>query len=328
MKVIQFIDKNNSVAVGIVKNSDVIEVLDTKEDIYFLSLKAIKENKTLLNIVKSINIKEKVSYETLCNEKKLLPPILSKDKKKMLLTGTGLTHLGSGDARDKMHTKKDDTLTDSKKMFNMGLEGGKPKEGNLGVQPEWFYKGDGSTLVNPYGDIVSPSFALDGGEEPELVGVYVNDENGNVYRIGFSIGNEFSDHVTEKENYLYLAHSKLRNSSIGAELYLGELKEDLKGKVKIFRNEKLLWEKDFLTGESNMSHSISNLEYHHFKYDLFRQANDINFHYFGTSILSFADGIIVENNDVIEISVDIFERPLRNRIIFNNKVEKIIINEI
>ncbi len=66
-------------------------------------------------------------------------------------------------------------LTDSMKMFKMGLEGGKPSKGQEGVQPEWFYKGDGSTLVAPGGDLVSPAFALDGGEEPEIVGVYLID---------------------------------------------------------------------------------------------------------------------------------------------------------
>ena len=36
----------------------------------------------------------------------------------------------------------------------------------------------------------------------------------NPVRIGFSLGNEFSDHETEQINYLYLAHSKLRNCSV------------------------------------------------------------------------------------------------------------------
>lgn len=328
MKVIQFINEKNLVAVGIVKNYDVIEVVNTNKDIYNLSLDAIESNKTLEEIIISLGIKEEISYQLLCDNRKLLPPVFLEDRKKMLLTGTGLTHLGSGNARDEMHIKKDDTLTDSKKMFNMGIEGGKPKKGTIGVQPEWFYKGDGSMLKNPYDDIISPSFALDGGEEPEIVGVYLNDEKGNINRLGFSIANEFSDHVTEKENYLYLAHSKLRESSIGAELYLGDIPKNIKGKVSIYREDKIIWEKDFLTGEENMCHSIDNLEYHHFKYNLFRQKGDINFHFFGTSILSFVDGVKVKNNDIIEISVDIFTRPLRNTIIFNNKKEEINIIKI
>ncbi len=40
-------------------------------------------------------------------------------------------------------------LTDTMKMFKLGLDGGKPATGETGVQPEWFYKGDGSIVVSP-----------------------------------------------------------------------------------------------------------------------------------------------------------------------------------
>ena len=61
------------------------------------------------------------------------------------LTGTGLTHLGSAEARDRMHAKAQAAdASDSMKMFRMGLEGGKMQGEGPGVQPEWFYKGDGS----------------------------------------------------------------------------------------------------------------------------------------------------------------------------------------
>ncbi len=56
------------------------------------------------------------------------------------------------------------------RMFRMGVEGGKPAPGEAGVQPEWFYKGDGSGLVASGEPLVSPAFARDGGEEPEIAG--------------------------------------------------------------------------------------------------------------------------------------------------------------
>ena len=37
------------------------------------------------------------------------------------------------------------------------------------------------------------------------------------------LSNEFSDHVMERQNYLYLAHSKLRSCSFGPELLVGDL---------------------------------------------------------------------------------------------------------
>ena len=328
MNIIQFLNDNNTIQVGIVKDFHTIQALGTSKSCYELCQEAIAKKTDLKTLIARLSIKEEVSYQHLCDNQKLLPPITLQDTKKITLSGTGLTHLGSGDARDKMHTKEDNNLTDSKKMFNLGLEGGKPKNGALGVQPEWFYKGDGSILKSPNQDIVSPSFALDGGEEPELVGVYINDNEGNTYRVGFSIGNEFSDHITEKQNYLYLAHSKLRECSVGAELFLGEIPKNIQGKVSIYRGEAVVWEKPFLTGEDNMSHSIDNLEYHHFKYKQFRQKGDVHFHFFGTSILSFADGVSVRNHDQINIEADIFTRPLHNRIVLETQAEQIKIHSL
>ena len=81
-------------------------------------------------------------------------------------------------------------------QFVLGLEGGRPTGDQPGVQPEWFYKGDGGQLVGPGQPIASPAFALDGGEAPEIAGVYLIDDGGVPVRLGFALANEFSDHVT------------------------------------------------------------------------------------------------------------------------------------
>jgi len=197
-------------------------------------------------------------------------------------------------------------------MFLMGVEGGKPAPGATGVQPEWFYKGDGSTLVGTGDPLTSPAFALDAGEEPEIAGIYLIDRDGMPVRLGFALGNEFSDHVTERGNYLWLAHSKLRHAAIGPELRLGELPQDVRGTSRILRDGSVLWEKPFLSGEANMSHSLANLEHHHFKYGLFRRSGDVHVHFFGTATASFADGVVTKEGDVFELEADAFRLPLRN----------------
>jgi hypothetical protein len=116
----------------------------------------------------------------------------------------------------------------------------------------------------------------------------------------------------ERINYLYLAHSKLRHCSYGPELLIGELPEHITGKSRIIRNNEVLWEKEFVSGESNMSHNIANLEHHHFKYTLFRQPGDVHVHFFGTSVLSFADNIKTLGGDIFEIEAEVFGKPLRN----------------
>lgn len=157
-----------------------------------------------------------------------------------------------------------------------------------------------------------PSFAQDGGEEPELAGIYVIGDDGTPYRLGLAIANEFSDHVTERHNYLWLAHSKLRQAAIGPELMIGELPGHIEGTSRILRGGETIWEKPFLSGEANMSHSFGNLEHHHFKYDLFRRAGDVHVHFFGTATLSFSDGIQTQEGDVFEITAAPFTLPVSN----------------
>jgi hypothetical protein len=245
---------------------------------------------------------------------RVLTPIDHPDPAHLVLSGTGLTHLGSAEGRDKMHKTAAAGTTDSMRMFQMGVEGGKPAPGEVGVQPEWFYKGDGSCVVPTGAPLASPAFALDGGEEPEIAGVYLIGDDGAPYRLGFCLANEFSDHVTERGNYLWLAHSKLRPAALGAELLLGELPQHVEGASRIHRDGETIWEKPFLSGEANMSHTLANLERHHFKYALFRRPGDVHVHFFGTATLSFTDHVRTAPGDEFEIEAAPFLYPLRNRL--------------
>lgn len=279
---------------------------------YELALTAIREGVSIESAARA-RAGEAIDLAAAGAEGRLLAPIDHPDPAHCYVTGTGLTHLGSAEGRDQMHkAAAGGTLTDSMRMFNMGLEGGKPADGKPGVQPEWFYKGDGSSLVGPGQPLPSPDFALDGSEEPEIAGIYIIDDEGRPRRLGFALGNEFSDHITERGNYLWLAHSKLRHASLGAELLVGELPADVRGTSRIVRNGEILWEKPFLSGEANMSHAIGNLEHHHFKYGLFRRPGDLHVHFFGTATLSFADGVKTEEGDVFEVIAAPFTLPLRN----------------
>lgn len=316
MRLIQFKTESGGRAVARIENGRAVTVSGLSTTIE-LANKAIAANRTLEQVVASQGAGAELNYAVLLAEKRVLAPVDHPDPAHCYVTGTGLTHLGSADARDKMHKKiagDEESLTDSMKMFRWGLEGGKPKGEGAGVQPEWFYKGDGSTVVAPEGDMPLPEFALDGGEEPEIAGLYLNGPDGRPHRLGFALGNEYSDHVTERQNYLYLAHSKLRHCAIGPELRTGDLPPALSGESRISRGNEIIWRKPFLSGEGNMSHTIANLEFHHFKYPLFRRPGDLHVHFFGTATLSFADGIKPQPGDVFEIEMAEFGAPLRSRL--------------
>ncbi len=279
---------------------------------YELARLALDAGETLTAAAAARLSGESVDLAAAASEQRLLPPIHHPDPARLWLTGTGLTHLGSAEGRDRMHrAAAGEAVTDSMRMFRLGVEGGKPQPGAVGAQPEWFYKGNGHSLVAPGAPLPSPAFALDGGEEPEIAGIYVIDDDGQPRRLGFCLANEFSDHVTERENYLWLAHSKLRPAALGPEL-LSEIPEDIRGTSRILRAGGVVWERPFLTGEANMSHSIANLEYHHFKYPLFRRPGDVHVHFLGTATLSYAEGIRTQTGDVFEIAAPPFRLPLEN----------------
>jgi hypothetical protein len=240
-----------------------------------------------------------------------------------MVSGTGLSHKVSAENRAAMHSDANAAITDSMRMYQLGKERGQPAPGCVGVQPEWFYKGDGSILRAQGESLDVPGYALDGGEEAEVAGAYVINGNGQPFRIGFLQGNEFSDHVTEKQNYLYLAHSKLRNCSIGPELTVGgtEIFQDLAGTVRIERSGATLWNQSIYSGEKNMCHSLSNLEHHHFKYEAHRRSGDVHVHYFGADAFSFGNAVQLADGDLIEISFPALGRPLRNYVSISSQGE-------
>jgi hypothetical protein len=292
------------------------QVIEGVASTYELAEKAIAAGKSFADYIAGLEKGAVVDLAEAQAQGRLGLPVTHSDPAHYVVAGTGLTHLGSADGRDKMHkaAQSAEKPTDSMRMFQMGVEGGKPKGGEIGVQPEWFYKGDGSQLRATGEDLVSPSFALDGGEEPELAAIYLIGPDGTPYRLGFCLANEFSDHVTEKGNYLWLAHSKLRQASLGPELIVGDLPDHVEGTSLIRRGNEVIFEKPFLSGEANMSHSFANLEHHNFKYDLFRRPGDLHVHFFGTATLSFSEGVKTEIGDQFEISAAPFRLTLVNKL--------------
>jgi hypothetical protein len=299
-----------------------LRCLDGVESIYDLAQTALHGRKGIIECAQSLANGESLDYDAVYSggsEWHLLAPIdVPGSPSRILVAGTGLTHLGSAKDRQAMHkaesVKADDTVTDSMRMFQWGVEGGRPAAGTVGIAPEWFYKGNGSVLQAPFAPLTVPAYAEDGGEEAELAGVYIIDGDGTPHRIGMAAGNEFSDHKFEKRNYLNLAGSKLRTCSLGPELVVGAEFRAISGEVRIERDGKTLWQKAIETGEDNMCHSLANLEHHHFKFEGHRQPGDVHVHFFGAHSLSFGDSIELKDGDWTEVRFDGFGRALRNSV--------------
>jgi hypothetical protein len=170
-----------------------------------------------------------------------------------------------------------------------------------------------------------PAHAEDGGEEAEIAGIYLIAEDGQPHRLGFCAGNEFADHRFERRNYLNLAGSKLRHCSIGPELIVGGDFRAVVGEVSIERGGVPLWQKTIETGEENMSHSLANLEHHHFKFQGHRTPGTVHVHFFGAHSLSFGDGITLEDGDWMQVQFQGYGRALRNPVrIEDKKLDRLI----
>ncbi len=325
MRLIQFQMPKDDRRVGLIDGHTIFDLTGFNSDwdcVYNLFLDARRAGKTIEQHVSDSHFRAKAAtldYGELLHRKPgdpggwLLPPIDHPDAAHCLITGTGLTHLGSTSQRDSMHKVEDAQKTDSQRIFEMGLEGGNPEPGVRGIQPEWFYKGTGATLRGHNDFLDIPSFTEDGGEEPEVVGCYIIGDDGIPCRLGFAIANEWSDHATERVNYLWLAPSKLRTCAVGPELITDQPFRDIRGVCRIYRGEQIIYDSgELLTGEENMSHSLANLEDHHFKYPQFRIPGDVHIHFFGTMKLSFGSRGPLQDGDRIEIKFNGMGKPLVN----------------
>src|SRR5207248_11421366 len=215
-------------------------------------------------------------------------------------------------------------VTDSMRMYQSGVEGGRPAPGVPGVSPEWFYKGNGFAVRAHNEPLDVPPYAEDGGEEPEIAGVYFIDAAGQPRRVGMTTGNEFSDHLLEKRNYLYLASSKLRTCAIGPELVLDPVFDLVPGEVSIYRGDTVLWTKSIRTGEAAMCHSLANIEHHHFKFEAHRRPGDVHIHFFGADAFGFGEGVRLCDGDVMKVEFAGFGRALMNPIRIAARSEELV----
>src|SRR5215471_844330 len=326
MRLVQISHPSRGRKIAVVEDNR-LRMLSTLDSVYRLAWTALATGANLEQTAAADFGKEHLEYDKVLareTEWTLLPAFdHPEEPARCLVTGTGLTHQKSAQNRQSMHAlAKGGAPTDSMKMYEMGLAGGKPAAGTIGVAPEWFYKGCG-TILRAHGEPLEvPAFGLDGGEESEVAGAYIIDATGAPRRVGLVLANEFSDHKMEEQNYLCLAPSKLRTCSIGPELIVGGEFQDNRGTAKVLRQDKAVWLKPFATGEANMCHTVANLEHHHFKYEAHRRPGDAHIHFFGADAFSFGAGVALADGDVMVVAFEGFGRPLRNPLQLDRKAEE------
>ncbi|MPY89998.1 MAG: GguC protein [Luteitalea sp.] len=305
-----------------------LHLLQDVESVYALALTAAAETTPLSSLVTARANGERLEYDAVYSGRsawRILPPFDHPiEPARCLVSGTGLTHIGSARDRDAMHDQNDAAATDSMRMFQAGLAGGRPAAGCIGAAPEWFYKGTGATLRAHGEPLLVPPHAEGAGEEAEIAGVYIVDLAGRPRRVGMATGNEFSDHRFEKRNYLHLAGSKLLMCALGPELVIDPRFDSVPGEVWIERGETTVWRKRIASGEAEMSHSLQNLEHHHFKAKAHGRPGDVHVHFLGAHSLSFGEGITLADGDVMAIRFEGFGRALCNAIHVERAADQLV----
>ena len=141
MRLVQFLREDGSRSVGAAEDgARTLTVLSGVETTHQLAGLAIAQTRPLADLAAERADGPAEDYDAVVAERRLLPPLDHPDPARCLVSGTGLTHLGSADARDRMHRLVaeggDATLTDSMRVFQWGLEGGKPPAGQVGVRTD------------------------------------------------------------------------------------------------------------------------------------------------------------------------------------------------
>lgn len=306
---IQLRNHSNEVVSAIVQEEQVFEL---NTNTYSLVKHAIEHQVAIIEYAQTLTTGRVHQYNDLLTSNRLALPIHHTDPAHLIVTGTGLTHRNSMLARTSM--QENTALTEAQKIYLMGVDHGRPSLADIGAVPEWFFKGFGSQ-IKASGQTLNLSVHMQGGgEEAELAVIYMIDDHQQAHRIGTALGNEFSDHLLEKQNHYYLAQSKLAPCSLGPEIYIGRIPEKVAGTIEILRNQYCLWSSKYNTGLQHMVHSLDNIEHHVFKHDIFRMPGDVHVLFLGADRLSFEDNILLQTDDVIRISGDLFQHPLINKV--------------
>src|SRR5258708_10429111 len=177
VRLIQIRSADGKRRVGRIEDHRVV-LLDAPASIYDLAQQALQSGASLIDTIDGCTGSASLEYDAVyaCESGwRILPAIDHPlEPARCLVSGTGLTHMGSAQKRQGMHVAAAE-ITDSMRMYQAGVEGGRPAVGEIGVAPEWFYKGNGTTLRG-HGDLLEvPPHALDAAEEPKIPAVYLVD---------------------------------------------------------------------------------------------------------------------------------------------------------
>ena len=155
MRLVQIQKETGERRVGVVEETR-LRLLREYATLYDAATAALQRGERLADFLTTHLSAVTLDYEALYagqSEWRLLPPFdCPMEPARCLVSGTGLTHRKSADNRHAMHRadSPQPTVTDSMRIYQWGVEGGRPEPGSIGAQPEWFYKGSGVHIASAW----------------------------------------------------------------------------------------------------------------------------------------------------------------------------------
>ncbi|MCM1011819.1 fumarylacetoacetate (FAA) hydrolase [Brevibacterium sp. XM4083] len=172
-----------------------------------------------------------------------------------------------------------------------------------GFPPNWFFKGFGSWLKLDGENLVVPQRAVALIEEPELVVVYINDDEGTPHYVGYTFGNDLCDIGLHRQNPGWNPYCKLCDTAILDGIRTGRPPAHAEGTTRISRDSQPVWEGTFDCGEDALQFPVDAMVSHLFTFPAMHRPGMVNYIYLGADLASFHDGFRIADKDTISISI-------------------------
>ncbi|MFN3664272.1 hypothetical protein [Yoonia sp.] len=248
---------------------------------YDLALDCANQGVSLKNRIGALGLGPAVDVEGALAAGDVLAPVHHPDPTQMFLSGAGLIR------------------TESVVAMQRGNH-------------DWLFKGNGYAVGAPGMDLVMRECAGRDHRGPAIAAIYVINNAGLPFRIGFAHASDFSDLALTTDSYLRLMQATLRHVAFGPELLLGDLPQAWRGTSRISRNNGAVYEKSLSSNDQHVVNCIVKMENDHFTSDVIRQPGQLHIHIIATATAPFADEFVLLSGDHAEVAIPQFGLPLRN----------------
>ncbi|MET9778407.1 FAH family protein [Streptomyces sp. NPDC006367] len=164
-------------------------------------------------------------------------------------------------------------------------------------QPNWFFKGLGTSLKLPGEPLSVPGDAVAVTEEAEIVLVYVDEEDGTSRYLGHTFGNDLTDIGRFKEHAGHLSYAKLCDAAVAPWLHLGPPPRSVTGSVTVDRHGTPAWKGTFTTGTDALHYDLDTMMRRLFAHHSLHHPGRTHYVYIGADRSSFHAGFRLQDGD-------------------------------